>query len=134
MLTLSACLHVQPAVTPLVCHHSCSEYAQLSKGVSSLSPTSHVLLDVRATVQYNICKLDDAVSFPYSSLSNDEVLQRIRTLSLDGVLPVYCMCRRGVDSRRAVALLLSKGFSNVFDIQGGLVEWQASVEPEFPLY
>jgi adenylyltransferase and sulfurtransferase len=85
-------------------------------------------------VQYNICKMDNAVSFPYTSLSKADVLQSLRTLSSDGLVPIYCMCRRGIDSRRAVALLLSEGFSNVFNIQGGLLEWRASVEPDFPLY
>ena len=49
-------------------------------------------------------------------------------------MPVYCMCRRGIDSRAAVATLTKNGFSAVKDISGGLNEWTRAVDPEFPMY
>lgn len=58
----------------------------------------------------------------------------METLSRGRSLPVYCMCRRGVDSRAAVATLTKKGFSTVKDVSGGLTEWTRVVNPEFPMY
>lgn len=61
-------------------------------------------------------------------------LEKVESLSKGCELPVYCMCRRGIDSRSAVALLLKVGFSNVKDVRGGLTEWAKVVDVEFPTY
>jgi len=46
---------------------------------------------------------------------------------------VYFICRRGNDSQLAVNLLLARGLTEVYDIQGGYAGWR-DVDPDFPIY
>lgn len=61
-------------------------------------------------------------------------MDKVKNLSEGRSLPVYCMCRRGVDSRAAVALLNKKGFPGAKDVEGGLTEWAKAVDQTFPMY
>lgn len=61
-------------------------------------------------------------------------MDQVETLSRSRSLPVYCMCRRGIDSRAAVATLTKNGFSAVKDVSGGLNEWTRAIDPGFPMY
>jgi adenylyltransferase/sulfurtransferase len=49
-------------------------------------------------------------------------------------LPVFVVCRRGIDSVRATELLLRQGYTDVYNVSGGLEEWKKAVDPNFPSY
>eukprot|EP00736_Rhodelphis_marinus_P005848 Rmarinus@m.9754 len=118
--------------------------------VSTGSP--HVLLDVRAPVQFEICRLANAVNVPLSQLSKakaertrtadkgcvpteDDAIAKVQKLCQnDGVpLPIYTLCRRGVASKSAAAILADMGFDHVYNIQGGLNAF-ANEYRDFPMY
>lgn len=61
-------------------------------------------------------------------------MDEVEALSEGRSVPVYCICRRGVDSRAAVEILAKEGFSGVIDVSGGLTEWAKTVDREFPMY
>eukprot|EP00904_Undaria_pinnatifida_P002240 jgi/Undpi1/12016/HiC_scaffold_4.g01715.m1 len=106
---------------------TCQDYAAVVAGGEE-----HVLLDVRARVQFAVCALDGAVNIPLPEL--EASIHQVETLSRARSLPVYCMCRRGIDSRAAVAALTKNGFTTVKDVSGGLNEWTRAVDPDFPMY
>ncbi len=45
-------------------------------------------------------------------------------------VPVYLYCRTGRRSRSALDFLKSKGWSNGFNVQGGILAWLNEVNPE----
>jgi len=49
-------------------------------------------------------------------------------------LPIYVLCRRGIDSQVAVQKLNSAGLYDVKNIKGGLVAWSKEVDKNFPIY
>lgn len=49
------------------------------------------------------------------------------------LLPVYVLCRRGIDSATATAFLNSIGFE-AFNIEGGINAWNNFIDNTFPLY
>ena len=50
-------------------------------------------------------------------------------------IPIFTLCRRGIDSLEAVQYLRHYGFgSEVRSIQGGLTAWARNVEDDFPMY
>eukprot|EP01125_Pyxidicula_operculata_P013120 TRINITY_DN4342_c0_g1_i2.p1 TRINITY_DN4342_c0_g1~~TRINITY_DN4342_c0_g1_i2.p1 ORF type:complete len:298 (-),score=43.49 TRINITY_DN4342_c0_g1_i2:124-1017(-) len=103
----------------------------------------HVLLDVRSKVQYAICKLDHSVNIPLAELEdkiqlvkqmiqyqNDEQPESKHHSSL---IPLYVICRRGMDSQRAVSLLEKHNIVSV-NIWGGINEWADKIDNLFPTY
>jgi adenylyltransferase and sulfurtransferase len=122
--------------------------------------TPHVLLDVRVKEQFDLCHLDGAIHIPLDDLPNE--LHRVESLlfsSPDGMTakPIYCICRRGINSIAATKILhehfiktvasITKSPSNgssknmngdrifsVRNIAGGLTSWQKEIDPGFPKY
>lgn len=96
----------------------------------------HVLLDVRAKRQFDLCALNQAINIPLSNLVDK--LDVIETLS-DGTKPIYCICRRGIASAEATrilsqAILSRPKIHSVRNIRGGLAAWQQDVDNRFPKY
>ncbi|KAJ1963081.1 hypothetical protein H4R35_007286, partial [Dimargaris xerosporica] len=80
----------------------------------------HLLLDVRDKVQYDICRLPNAVNIPWQHLKrNLEQLAQLTTTEQ----PIYVVCRLGNDSQLAVEWLRDQGFTQAKDIIGGLRQW-----------
>jgi adenylyltransferase and sulfurtransferase len=118
---------------------TCLEYARIRE-----LGQSHVLLDVRVEEQFAMCALPGAVNIPLARVPNE--LQRITALAEQN--PIYCICRRGVASTQAVALLRellpvychgsddsnSSTAPPIRNIIGGLTAWQAQVDLSFPKY
>ncbi|ORX96700.1 hypothetical protein K493DRAFT_217020 [Basidiobolus meristosporus CBS 931.73] len=104
---------------------SCTEYSEIMT-----KDNSHLLLDCREKVQFEICQLPNSTNIPWSQFER----QIDGFNEYDRTKPVYVVCRRGNDSQQAVRMLQSKGWTNVKDIAGGLVAWTKEVDSEFPLY
>ncbi|XP_022333383.2 adenylyltransferase and sulfurtransferase MOCS3-like [Crassostrea virginica] len=103
----------------------------------------HLLVDVRAPVEMEICQLPAEVyNLPVTCVDREESLARLRSHILaqsagDQPLPVYVVCRRGNDSQIAVQKLKNhfKSDSIQFkDITGGLHAWAKHVDTNFPVY
>jgi adenylyltransferase and sulfurtransferase len=110
---------------------SCTEYNKLRK-----NGVRHILLDVRAKQQFDMCSLDGSINIPLSELGNQ--LDRLEELSA-GVQPIYCLCRRGifsVEATRAISEAMKERpkLHSVYNISGGLASWTDEVDPSFPKY
>lgn len=113
-----------------------------------LSMDDHILLDVRAKEQFNICRIPGAINTPWKNFEThvdyirEMVLQKgggrgdQGTLddSTTAAIPVTVICRRGNDSQRALKRLHELGFEQGVDVIGGVESWAKSVDPTFPLY
>lgn len=116
---------------------------------------THVLVDVRAAGQFNMLNLEPALELhkccvKYLSLP----LARIKKMGTEADLsnalqdpegtladiPIFVLCRRGVDSVTATihiqSLFEQAGAiqRNVKNIKGGLVAWRRDVDNQFPNY
>jgi len=126
---------------------SAKEYASVMLS-EVVPPLPHILLDVRSETQFGIASLVPpssrcitVMNVPLLSLRGgvdastrshkaSEQLQAILAPSL----PIYVICRRGIDSVAATKLLLDHGVPSVFNINGGLEEWRSNVDASFALY
>jgi adenylyltransferase and sulfurtransferase len=121
-----ACM--RPESLPSSVQVACRDYADVRQ---SRSP--HVLLDVRVTEQFQLCSLPGSTSMPLDQLPQN--IDSIYSLSNQGSLPIYCLCRRGVASSAATRLLTDSNYAfKVYNIQGGLDAWRKDVDPDFPVY
>ncbi|MDR2578291.1 MAG: rhodanese-like domain-containing protein [Chitinispirillales bacterium] len=88
--------------------------------------TAAVLLDVRTEAEFRERRVAGAVLIPVGDLN-------VRTASAaipdkDALILVYC--RRGIRSKIAANMLLSMGYTNVYDF-GGIGEWRYETERNF---
>eukprot|EP00042_Codosiga_hollandica_P058129 m.872191 g.872191 ORF g.872191 m.872191 type:complete len:362 (+) comp59775_c1_seq6:2664-3749(+) len=105
--------------------------------------TPFVLVDTRPRVQFDICALPRSRQIPLSQLDDVDTQKELRaSLGSPGessadLWPLYFVCRRGNDSQIAVRKMQMSGLFDgvvVKDVVGGLAEWAACVDPEFPVY
>lgn len=75
------------------------------------------LLDVRETEEYEGGHIEGAVNAPLSSLKETEL-----TYAKDE--PLYIICRSGNRSAEAAKLLQERGYTEIYDVSGGMIAWE----------
>ncbi|RDK83266.1 rhodanese-like domain-containing protein [Marinirhabdus gelatinilytica] len=107
---------------------SCSQPA---KGVHSVSPqegydavynkkeSSLQLVDVRTAEEYGVSHLKDAQNI---CVTDDDFQEKVKTLDKDK--PVYVYCKKGGRSSRAAEILSEMGFTQIYDLSGGITAWE----------
>ena len=48
--------------------------------------------------------------------------------------PVVVMCRSGKRSAVAISQLEAQGFTNLYNLQGGILAWAQEIDPEMQVY
>lgn len=48
--------------------------------------------------------------------------------------PVVVMCRSGKRSAAAIMQLEQQGFNNLYNLKGGILAWQAEIDPSIQVY
>ncbi|GGE11411.1 MULTISPECIES: rhodanese-like domain-containing protein [Sphingobacterium] len=84
------------------------------------------LIDVREPFEYEVSNLN-GVNIPLSGvvIESDKISRDI---------PVVIHCRSGKRSAQAVMLLEQEGFSNLSNLQGGILAWKEAFDPEMDVY
>ena len=83
-----------------------------------------VLLDVRTKEEYEQGHLENSILVPY-----DELEKRHKELNIDTDLMVVIYCRSGRRSLIAASMLERLGYKNLFNVLGGIVEWEKNGYP-----
>ena len=78
-----------------------------------------VLIDVRTVDEYNREHIPNAVNIP---------LDQIDTVAYDIDTKIIVYCQSGMRSRQAVQTLLDMGYTNLYDLDGGLLNWGGELE------
>lgn len=60
----------------------------------------------------------------------DELPQQLDSVATDQ--PVVLLCRSGGRSMHAALFLESKGWNNVYNLEGGILGWAREVDPSLP--
>ena len=110
-----------PAVPELTPTEFCARWpaAERASGV--------VLLDVREHVELEIASVAEARHIPMREIPE-------RLVELDRAVPLVVMCHSGSRSRRVAEFLLGHGFSEVFNLRGGIDAWSTEIDPQVPRY
>jgi len=78
------------------------------------------LVDVRTSEEFRTSHLQDAQNICVTDANFKEKAE-----ALDKNKPVYVYCRKGGRSARAAEILTEMGFTEVYDLQGGLTNWES---------
>jgi len=77
------------------------------------------LVDVRTQEEFSVSHLKNAQNICVTDADFKE-----RVASLDKTKPVYVYCKKGGRSARAANILKDLGFTKIYDLQGGITEWE----------
>lgn len=104
------------------------EYEHQSGKTNQIDPTaairlmnndSAVVLDVREAGDFSKGHIKDAKNVPISSFKS-----QLDSLVKHKDKPVLAYCRSGNVSGKACRILKHSGFNNVYNLAGGIVNWQ----------
>ena len=88
-----------------------------------------LLVDVREPAEYEIVSIPGSVLIP-----KDQILNGSALASLPQDKQIILHCKSGVRSAEALAALKAAGLTNSVHVQGGVLAWQAQVDPSLPTY
>jgi molybdopterin/thiamine biosynthesis adenylyltransferase/rhodanese-related sulfurtransferase len=88
-----------------------------------------LLVDVREPAEFEIVRIPGAVLIPKGDILNGSALAQ---LPQDKQIVLHC--KSGVRSAEALAALKAAGLTNSVHVQGGVLAWQAQVDPSLPTY
>jgi rhodanese-related sulfurtransferase len=86
-----------------------------------------VLLDVREDWEVQTCALPGSTHIPMGEVP-------ARTDELDTSAPVVCICHHGMRSLHVATFLERQGFTDVYNLTGGLDAWARQVDLQMPVY
>ena len=85
------------------------------------------IIDIRELDELKICKIDGAIHIPMMEIPN-------QIDQLDKESELIILCRSGARSHRVCQFLLSRGFKNVKNFSGGILDWIQQVDPSMQSY
>lgn len=86
---------------------------------NGMSQQGALLLDVREESEYAALHAPQAKLIPLGDVSS-----RLKEIDAYKEKPVVVVCRSGRRSAKAVAILKEAGFTQVSNVQGGMIAWE----------
>jgi len=99
----------------------------LQQWLADRSRKPPVLLDVREPWEYGTCRIAGSVLAPMNTIP-------ARAHEFDPETDTVVICHHGVRSFQVGLFLERNGFSNLYNLQGGVNAWADQVEPAMPRY
>lgn len=83
------------------------------------------VVDVRSKEEFKKGHIVDALNVTLTEIKNNQVtsLEKFKTS------PIILVCNSGMTSSQAAQLLTKQGFENMFNLKGGMAEWQSANLP-----
>lgn len=91
------------------------------------NPDAFFLLDVREPFEYQIAALENSVLIPMN-----QIPERLQELNKDEAIVV--ICHHGMRSDSVAYYLDEQGFTQIFNLTGGIHAWANSCDAEMALY
>ena len=84
------------------------------------------LIDVREDFEYEMSNLG-GLSIPLGGIL-------IEAEKIDKTKPVVVMCRSGKRSAAAIMQLEQRGYTNLYNLRGGILAWADEIDPNLSVY
>ncbi len=83
------------------------------------------VIDVRSKDEFKKGHIVDAINLPLADIKNN----KISTLEKFKASPIIMVCNAGMTSAQAAQLMVKAGFESVYNLKGGMGEWQQNNLP-----
>ncbi len=101
--------------------------AELAQWLADPARNAPQLVDVREPWETQICRIPGSELIPMRTVP--DALNR-----LDTERPVVCICHHGHRSAHVAMFLLRQGFTDVYNLVGGVDAWARQVDPSMATY
>ncbi|WP_339888573.1 rhodanese-like domain-containing protein [uncultured Flavobacterium sp.] len=95
-----------------------------NKFEEQMKESTSQIVDVRTSEEFAEGHIQKAVNIDVNSA---DFITKIATL--DKEKPVMVYCRSGGRSAKAAGILKENGFKQVYDLDGGIIDWNAANKP-----
>ncbi|MGI4983446.1 MAG: rhodanese-like domain-containing protein [Janthinobacterium lividum] len=99
----------------------------LAERLADTSRPAPVLLDVREPWEVQTAAITGSTSIPMGQIP-------ARSEEIDPDAEVVCICHHGARSAQVAMFLESRGFTQVWNLSGGIDAWSRQVDPSVPSY
>ncbi len=121
LLLLCSCFgYSQNTLPELLKKHNNKSIPYISVQELAMPITNAIILDAREPSEYNISHIKKATLVGYKHFNLDEVVKRY--FNKDDKIVVYCSI--GIRSETIAEQLKKAGYTNVFNLYGGIFEWK----------
>ena len=86
-----------------------------------------MLLDIREDQEVSICSIEGSTHIPMN-----DIPAKLEELPKDK--PLVVMCHVGGRSFQVTQWLLSNGFDNALNLEGGIAAWSQEIDSSVPTY
>tara|TARA_B100000029_G_scaffold512645_2_gene609895 strand:- start:497 stop:823 length:327 start_codon:yes stop_codon:yes gene_type:complete len=85
------------------------------------------LIDVREYQELEISKISQSIHIPMNTIP-DNIDQ------IDFSNSVIIMCKSGGRSAQVCQYLIDRGYSNIYNLKGGIISWALEIDPNMDTY
>lgn len=100
---------------------------ELATWLADTSRPAPLLLDVREPWEIETAKIAASVCIPMRDIAT-------RSQELNHDAPIVCICHHGMRSARVAQFLEQQGFTQLFNLTGGIHAWATLVDSSIPTY
>lgn len=126
-LLLGMAGHSQSSIKKLLKKHNEESVPYISVEELAMPKTEAILLDARELSEFNVSHLEDAVCVGYDEFN----LETTTALLPDKSATIVVYCSLGIRSEDVAEQLKKAGYTNVFNLFGGIFEWKNN---DFTIY
>lgn len=126
-LFLSFMGNAQETVLELLSQHNKKNIPYIGVQELAMPKTKAIILDAREESEFKTSHLKNAFWVGFNHFSMDSVLKNIP----DKASKIVVYCSIGIRSEKIAYKLKKAGYSNVFNLYGGIFEWK---NYDFPVY
>ncbi len=119
-LCLSLILNAQESLSEVLEEYNNGSIPYITVDELATSKTETVLLDARETKEFRTSHLENAINVGYDEFNIQTVLKNIK----DKTTRVVVYCSIGVRSEDIAEKLKEEGYTNVYNLYGGIFEWK----------
>ncbi|MDU8885156.1 rhodanese-like domain-containing protein [Yeosuana sp. MJ-SS3] len=117
----------QESLSELLHMHNSNSVLYMSVQELAMPKTDAVIIDSREVEEYNVSHIKNALPVGYDSFDLKTVTENIK--DKNQLIVVYCSL--GIRSERIAEQIQKSGYTNVYNLYGGIFEWKNA---DFPLY
>ena len=119
-LLTSSTLFSQEKLDKLLTKFNLKNVPYISVEALAMDKTKIILLDAREEKEYKVSHIKDAICVGYDDFKVKKTIKKLP--NKDAKIVVYCSL--GIRSETIAYKLIQKGYTNVYNLYGGIFEWK----------